>query len=193
MTTHNSVLDDIQGDDGLPILLWSGRKNLPIFRAVVHFCRLRDLSGVSDSLRTHDKGWWKTCWALLSHPPDKIWLGFSRSVCYKTWAVEMFPSKSGTCWKTSNSWGIIRSSSPWNHPEVSGLLYPFWTNKRLVMFNAWNNAFCGVIILVHAHLDSKNVWRYLLVIYMPPFMVDFPYEKKESFCCHVWLPEGKLV
>ena len=43
---HNSVLDDIQRDDGLPILLWSGRKNLPIFRAAVHFCRLRDLSGV---------------------------------------------------------------------------------------------------------------------------------------------------
>lgn len=66
----------------------------------------------------------------------------------------MFPSKSG----------IIRSS-PWNHPEVSGL-YPFWTNKRPVIFNAWNNAFCGVIILVYAHLDYKNVWLYLLVIYV---------------------------
>ena len=58
---HNSVLDDIQGDDGLPVLLWSGRKNLPIFRAVVHFCRLRDLSGVIRN--ANDEGWWKTCWA----------------------------------------------------------------------------------------------------------------------------------
>ena len=58
---HNSVLDDIQRDDGLPILLWSGRKNLPIFRAVVHFCCLRDLSGVIRN--ANDEGWWKTCWA----------------------------------------------------------------------------------------------------------------------------------
>ena len=71
---HNSVLDDIQRDDGLPILLWSGRKNLPIFRAVVHFCRLRDLSGVIRN--ANDEGWWKTCWATPRK--NKIWLGVSR-------------------------------------------------------------------------------------------------------------------
>lgn len=122
---------------------------------------------------------------MLSHPPDKIWLGFSRNPC---------ATKHGRCkcslpslgssdhrhettqkFRDCTRFGQTKGQSFLTHETMHSAEWSSW------FMPIWIIKMCGYIFWWSMWLAgnaSLYGWRPI---------------QKRSFCCHVWLPEGKLV